>query len=496
MIGKQRRWWVPGTVRRQVLFGVCAVVTAVLLAVGAISVLSVRSYVNSTSDAELARSLTAFTHIYSKLKQNGTGSQHSPDPATTEELTEFIGQGPGNLIAVLRKGTVVESALFSDTGADPAPQDVVGVIESQAWSDGPPRTFEFPNLGFYRVQSREAEGGDRLVSAVSLNRAEEVVAAKTIATVGLIVIALVVTSIGTVLVVDYALRPLRRVAATAARVATLPLADDEHRITVRVDEADTDPDNEVGIVGDALNRLLVNVDGALAQRAESDRRIRQFLTDASHELRTPLAAIRGYAELTRQDSVELPPTSEYAFARIEAEAQRMSGLVGDLLLMSRLDEGQDLLADEVDLCDVVAAAVNDASVSGPDHRWSTTVPTAPVWISGDRDRLHQLLSNLLTNARVHTPAGTTVRTSVTVGDDGFVEVTVADDGTGIDPDLLPRLFERFVRAHNSRSGEIASTGLGLAIVASIAEAHHGSVSAESEYGQTVFRVKLPLTSND
>lgn len=489
---KRLRWWRPRTVRRQLLFGVCSVMTLVLLAVGTLSVFSVRDYITSTSDAELARSLTTFSHIYSKLGPNRARVQGSPDPGISEELTEFIGQGPGNLIAVVRNGVVVESALFSDIGAEPAPANVVRVIEAQGWNDGPPRTFELPNLGPYRGQSRETDGGDRLVAAVSLTPAEQILIGKTIGTVGLIVVALVATGVGTVLVTRYALRPLGRVAATAAKVAALPLADDEHRITVRVGEADTDPDNEVGIVGDALNKLLVNVDSALAQRAASDRRIRQFLTDASHELRTPLAAIRGYAELTRQDSAELPPTSESALARIEAEAQRMSELVNDLLLISRLDEGQDLLADEVDLCDVVVTAVNDASVSGPQHHWLTAVPDEPVLIYGDRDRLHQLLSNLLTNARVHTPAGTTVKASIAVGADGFIDLSVVDNGPGIDPNLVPQLFERFVRADTSRSHEMGSTGLGLSIVASIAEAHHGSVSAESRSGQTVFRVKLPL----
>ena len=223
--------------------------------------------------------------------------------------------------------------------------------------------------------------------------------------------------------------------------------------------------------------------------------MRQFITDASHELRTPLAAIHGYAELTRQDSSVLPETTEYSLARIEAEAQRMSSLVADLLLLARLDEGQDLQATEVDLTELVVDAVNDAAVSAPTHHWLTEVPDGAVWVRGDRAQLHQTLANLLSNARVHTPAGTTVTTSIATGtapDDGadYVELTVTDDGPGIDRELLPHLFERFVRADKSRSRQTGSFGLGLSIAASIVEAHGGTIRADSTSGITTFTVTL------
>jgi two-component system sensor histidine kinase TrcS len=224
--------------------------------------------------------------------------------------------------------------------------------------------------------------------------------------------------------------------------------------------------------------------------------MRQFIADASHELRTPLAAIQGYSELTRQDSSALPPTTEYALARIESEARRMTSLVDELLLLSRLSEGEDLRTEDVDLGDVVIDAVNDAAVAAPTHRWVTDLPDEPVWVRGDRDRLHQLVSNLLSNGWVHTPPGVTVTTAVRLdreGADGpHAELTVTDDGPDIEPDLLPHLFERFVRADKSRS-EGTGHGLGLAIVASIVEAHHGSVTAESANGQTVFRVRLSVS---
>jgi len=320
------------------------------------------------------------------------------------------------------------------------------------------------------------------------------VAARTVTVVASTIAAALLAGLGTVLVVRWALRPLRRVAATAARAAKMPLADDDHRITARVRQADSDPDNEVGIVGETLNRLLANVDSAFAARAASDRRMRRFLTDASHELRTPLAAIQGYAQLTRQESAALPPTTEYALARIESESRRMTALVGDMLLLSRLDERQGLEIRRMDLTSLVVDAVNDAAVSSPDHRWLADLPDEPIWVMGDHARLHQVLSNLLANARLHNPPGITVTTALRmVTDDSVpkVELTVTDDGPGIDAKLVPELFGRFVRGNKARADQPESTGLGLSIVASITEAHGGTVSARSGDGSTVFRVLLP-----
>jgi signal transduction histidine kinase len=486
--------WFPRSLRRQLLLGVLAVVSVVLVAVGVVSVLSLRGYVTAMSDADVAESLDALSYSYTRYR-NGehTSAQRGTEPIG-EAMLEFTGQTPGNLIAVLHNGAVIGSAVFYEDQPKPAPPDVVRAIEAQSWPDAPPRTERLGSLGSYRVDSR-VDGSDLLVVGVSLNLADRIIARKNLTTAALVAAALAVTAGLTVWVVGYALRPLRRVAATAAEVATMPLVGDDQRIGVRVRPEDTDPGNEVGIVGHTLNRLLDNVDSALAQRADSDLRMRQFITDASHELRTPLAAIQGYAELTRQDSSALPPTTEYALARIESEAQRMALLVDELLLLSRLGEGEDLQTEDVDLADLVINAVNDAAVAAPTHHWVKDLPDEPVWVRGDHARLHQLVSNLLSNARLHTPPGVTVTTGITFHRNGFephyVELTVADDGPGIDPDLLPRLFERFVHADTSRSNG-SGIGLGLAIVSSIVKAHHGSVTAESVDGRTVFRVQLPM----
>lgn len=493
---RNRPRWFPHSLRRQLLLGVLTVVSVVLVSVGVVSVLSLRGYVTAMSDADVAQSLDALSNSYSRYRHSQQPSPQQDAHPIAQAMLEFTDQTPGNLIAVLHDGVVIGSAVFSEDQARPAPADVVRAIEAQPAlpDDAPPRTERLGSLGSYRVDSR-VEGRDLLIVGVSLDRANHIITRKQLTTTALVAAALAVTAALTVWVVGYTLRPLRRLASTAAEVAAMPLTDGDHRISVRVRPNDTDPDNEVGIVGHTLNRLLDNVDSALAHRAESDMRMRQFLTDASHELRTPLAAIQGYAELTRQDSSTLPPTTEYALARIESEAQRMALLVDELLLLSRLGEGEDLQTQDVDLADLVVNAVNDAAVAAPTHNWVKGLPDEPVWVRGDHDRLHQLVSNLLSNARVHTPPGVTVTAGIECHRDGtdspHAELTIADDGPGIEAELLPRLFERFVRADTSRSNG-SGIGLGLTIVSSIVKAHHGSVTAESAAGRTVFRVRLPL----
>jgi two-component system, OmpR family, sensor histidine kinase TrcS len=488
------RWWRPRTLRHQLVLGVSAVVTVVVLVVGIASVVSLQTYVNTLNDAEVDESLDALAHSLTRYQHGESGHHGDLEHA----MLGFTGQNAGNLIAVIHDGDVIGSAVFFEDDPRPATPDVIAAIKAQPWRDGQVRTVTLGSLGSFRVSSQSAGSDDQLVVGASLALANKTITRRIISATVLSVAALLVTAGLTALVVGYALRPLRRVAVTAAEVAGTRLTGDDHRITARVQPDDTDPDNEVGIVGHTLNRLLENVDSALTHRAESDRRMRQFISDASHELRTPLAAIQGYSELTRQDSAALPPTTEYALARIESEARRMTSLVDELLLLSRLGEGEDLQTEDVDLGDIVLNAVNDAAVAAPKHQWIKDLPDEPVWVRGDPDRLHQLVSNLLTNGWVHTPPGVIVTTGITcyrvAQEAPYAELTVADDGPDIDPGLLPHLFDRFVRAKDAPDRG-PGNGLGLAIVDSIVKAHHGSVTAESAGGQTTFRVRLPLVSS-
>ncbi|MGA5559954.1 sensor histidine kinase [Streptomyces platensis] len=362
--------------------------------------------------------------------------------------------------------------------------------------DGRSHTAELPGLGDYRVES--AKDGS-LVLGLPLADVQK--------TVGrLVLIEACVTAAGLAAVglagsamVGIALRPLRRVAATATRVSELPLHQGDVALHVRVPASESDGRTEVGQVGAALNRMLGHVGSALAARQESETRVRRFVADASHELRTPLASIRGYAELTRRGREQPGPETRHALGRIESEAERMTGLVEDLLLLARLDSGRPLAYERIDLSPLVVDAVSDARVAGAGHRWRLELPEEPAVVYGDAGRLHQILVNLLANARTHTPEGTTVTarvraaTGASAGRDGDVQLEVRDDGPGIPAELLPHVFERFARGDASRSRAAGSTGLGLAIVQAVVAAHGGTVRVGSVPGRTVFTVTLPTT---
>ncbi|GLY00723.1 MULTISPECIES: ATP-binding protein [Actinoplanes] len=293
------------------------------------------------------------------------------------------------------------------------------------------------------------------------------------------------------LIIRRTLLPLNRVAATATRVSELRLDRGEVRLAQRVPEQDTDPHTEVGQVGAALNRMLDHVGNALEARHASEMQVRQFVADASHELRTPLAAIRGYAELSRRSRQVIPPEISHVLTRVESEAKRMTALVEDLLLLARLDAGRPLAQDPVDLTMLAVDATSDAHAAGPRHYWQLDLPEEPVTVIGDGARLHQVVANLLANARTHTPEGSTVTVKVGAMPNAAV-VQVIDNGPGIPAELTPRIFERFARGDSSRSRAAGSTGLGLSIVHAVVSSHRGKVGVQSRPGQTVFTVMLPL----
>ena len=316
---------------------------------------------------------------------------------------------------------------------------------------------------------------------------------------GLVVVEAAVAAVGLTIagcvcavVIRRQLRPLDRVAATAVEVSRAPLGRGAVVGLTRVPERDTGPESEAGQVGAALNRMIDHVESSLAERQADEERMRRFLSDASHELRTPLASIAGYAELMNRGTQRIEPA--LAWRRVSAESARMTGLVEDLLLLARLDEGRPLQSAEVDLAAVVAESVWDARAAGEDHHWQLALLLdSPALVVGDEARLHQAVANLLANARVHTPAGTTVVASAEVVDERCV-IRVRDDGPGIPPHLLPSVFERFTRADVSRarSGpKDGGSGLGLAIVSAVVAAHGGSIDVESAPGHTEFTIELP-----
>jgi two-component system OmpR family sensor kinase len=287
------------------------------------------------------------------------------------------------------------------------------------------------------------------------------------------------------------MRPLRVVAATARAVAELPLEHGDVTIPARVPHPV--PTTEVGQVGLAVNAMLDHVETSLQTRADTEDRLRRFVSDAGHELRTPLAAVRGYAELMRRGASADPEQSRHAAERIEAAGSRMGMLVEDLLLLASLDEQRPLAHDAIDLQDLIGEAVAEAATAGPDHEWSVEDSDESVVVVGDGVRLHQAVGNLLANARAHTPAGTSVTASVHQNG-AWAHIEVSDDGPGFPADLLPRVTERFARGDASRSRATGGSGLGLAIVKAVTEAHGGRITVgnRADGPGALIRISVPV----
>ncbi|MEV6113273.1 HAMP domain-containing sensor histidine kinase [Streptomyces sp. NPDC052109] len=422
-----------------------------------------------------------------------TGAARHPErPA---DLT-FLGTGghpPGLLAARFGPGGDVLAAAVVRRDAEPA-----GLTAAQRAAlagvpdDGAAHTRSVPGLGTYRVTALDASGIRVLAglpTADVRHTLDALVRVETAATAA----ALVLAGGPCALVVRRQLRPLGRVAATAAQVAREPLGPDRPTALARIPAPDTDPGTEAGQVGAALNRMIDQVEAALAAHRRGEERMRRFIADAGHELRTPLASIAGYAELMNRGTGP-GGTADLAWRRIGAESARMTGVVEDLLLLARLAEDRPLQAAEVDLALLAAEAVREARTAGADHVWRLEPPLeSPLSVIGDGPRLRQVLSALLVNARVHTPPGTTVTVAVGTGAGGHT-VRVRDDGPGIPRELLPTVFDPFTRADPSRSRTGLSeggSGLGLAVAAAVTRAHGGAVRVDSVPGRTEFTVEFP-----
>jgi two-component system OmpR family sensor kinase len=489
------RWWRGWSLRARLLAGLLALMATVSLIIGGVTVAALHHFQLRQVDAQLTKA----------MPPDQNGAPRNNDPYGGRGGPNFLhlpGQSVGTLGAQVSGGTVVGASVLRSPGSNSQTQDVPTADYPTLVRlpvDGKAHTRHLDGLGDYRLTAHRTPEGDVIINGLPLSSAQDTLYSMMIVVGGVTLTGLAVAGLAGALIIRLTLRPLRRVAQTAGRVAELPLDRGEVALGVRVPAADTDPRTEVGQVGAALNRMLGHVAAALAARQASETRVRQFVADASHELRTPLAAIRGYAELTRRAQTEPPADVAYALRRVESETARMTTLVEDLLLLAQLDSGRPLARDRVDVSRLVVDAVSDARAAGPDHRWRLDLPPEPLGVTGDAARLHQVLANLLANARTHAPPGTTVTTSLAEagaggsggGPPGQVALRVTDDGPGIPPTLLPEIFERFSRGDASRSRATGSTGLGLAIVAAVVEAHQGTVEVDSTPGRTEFTVLLP-----
>jgi two-component system OmpR family sensor kinase len=475
---------------RLVLITVALVAGAALL-IGIVTTLAMADQLNDRLDDDVRASLDRAAAV------PGPGPVLTPG-GPGPGMRDPRGQGVGTLTAYLgdeRFGVVLRDSQRGLAQRIELSDEVLDRLADDRVSNRP-HDVELPGLGTYRIASGRDRGDPDVVVVAGLPT-EDVDNA--ISSLVWWELALGLAAVGVagglaVVVVRRQLRPLREVAATAHQVAALPLSSGDVGVTARVPERLTDERTEVGQVGAALNTLLAHVEESLAVRQRSEEQVRQFVADASHELRTPLATITGYAELSRLRPDDLAALRT-AMAKVDTESSRMAALVEDLLLLARLDSGRPLARGQVDLSRLLVEAVSDARVLGPDHTWRLDLPgDQTVEVVGDEHRLHQVISNLLTNARRHTPAGTTVTVGLRSHDRG-VAVTVHDDGPGFSPALAAEAFTRFTRGDAARTRTDAGAGLGLALVHAIVEAHGGTVTLESEPGSTTFRIELTGTGS-
>ncbi len=476
------------TLRRRLVFGIVALLALVTVLIGVFSVFALQGFLVGRLDAQL----TAATGRSQEAFEGRPNDDFGGRPPAGEVLA-LPGQGAGTLAGLVASNQLTTAAVLDQSGV-PISLDATQLASLSTVQPGAaPVTVDLGGtLGQYRViMQKTSASGVSLLIGLPLSEVQAIVLRLTLLIAVIGVLGVAAAAIAGAVVVRLALRPLERVASTATRVAELPLDRGEVALAERVPAQDADPGTEVGQVGAALNTLLEHVASALTARQASENKVRTFVADASHELRTPLASIRGYAELTRRGRHELPDDVVHAIGRVESESVRMTALVEDLLLLARLDEGAAIEGATVDLTRLVIDALSDARAAGPDHIWQLELPDEAVQVHGDQPRLHQVVANLLANARTHTPAGTVVTAALIRGDD-WVTIEVRDTGPGIDPALTPTIFERFVRGDGSRSRAAGSTGLGLAIVTAVVEAHGGRAEVESAPGSTVFRIILPI----
>ncbi|MEU4150515.1 HAMP domain-containing sensor histidine kinase [Streptomyces sp. NPDC026659] len=500
----------PRTLRTRLVFASVALIAVVAAVIGTVTTLALHEHLYDQLDGQVREVAQRAGFRPFQLPgigdtDPGNGAGTAGDMSTPgQKVRTLLTTGPtrrGTVAGFVRDGQVVVAARtveHSDTlnryqmRATALTDEQVTALSTVS-RDHSPHTVHLPGLGDYLVRfTTGSNGTDQFYVALPTADADDTVDTLILVEVCVTFAGLVAASLAGAVIVGVATRPLRKVAATATRVSELPLHSGEVNLSERVPESECDPQTEVGRVGVALNRMLDHVHGALHARQESETRVRQFVADASHELRTPLASIRGYAELTRRGREPVGPDTRHALGRIESEAGRMTLLVEDLLLLARLDAGRPLQFEPADLIPLVVDTVSDARAAGLGHNWRLDLPDEPALVTGDAARLHQVLVNLLGNARKHTPPGTTITARVR-RQGAWMCVDVEDNGQGIPPELLPHVFERFARGDSARSRATGSTGLGLAIVRAVVLAHGGDVHVESVPGRTVFTVRLPLT---
>ncbi len=474
------------SLRARLLLGVIALSAIGLVAADLVTYSKLSSFLIQRTDTALNAAHQAVEGALTGPRGGGPGG------GPGDGISALTAAAPGDYIELRQlDGTVVGHSFvpqFSGTKEPPAPK-LPATIHLPAAPEGERDRVAYLTVpaqsghGRWRVRASIEPSAPNRILIVAASLAEVDSTLHQLLLIELLVTALVLVAIGGVgaWVIRLSLRPLDAIETTAAAIAAGDL-------TQRVDLADEQ--TEVGRLGLALNAMLAQIEEAFKAREASERKLRRFVADASHELRTPLAAVRAYAELFTRGAADRPDDLARSMSGISREAERMSVLVDDLLLLARLDEGRPLEREPVELADVVGEAVDAARAVEPGR--PITVSLEPATVTGDRDRLRQIVDNLLANVRAHTAPDTAVQVTL-AHVDGTAEISVADSGPGLTEEQASHVFERFYRADPSRARTRGGVGLGLAIVSAVAHAHGGDVSARSAPGEgATFSIVLPL----
>nr|WP_105565588.1 ATP-binding protein [Microbacterium halophytorum] len=464
---------------------VFAIVAAILLVVSLVTSALLTTVLNQTLDDRLEETVKSLGPEFGLHAATGDAVGQLQESRAAPGTVLLFGTDPG---------TATGAYVDHEYEVEPLSRRQITQILTGVTDSGP-HTVNVTDLGTFRVQALIERSSGSAIGVMGLeNVTESQTLARMLWSIALVTVGgMIGLGVATTIVIRRGLRPLRDITETAARVSRQKLDQGAVSITERVPPEQADPSTEVGQVGASLNTLLDHVEHSLAARERNEATMRRFVADASHELRTPLASIRGYSELSLRDRT-LSDTTEQSLERIQAQSIRMTGLVEDLLLLARLDEGREVQIDAVDLTQVAVDALGDQQVAAPEHVWSVEADEEPLIVAGDSGRLSQVFVNLLANARTHTPAGTEVTLRVRREGSGSATravVQVHDNGPGISPELQAEMFSRFARGDVSRARKTGGTGLGLAIAKAIVEAHHGTIEVRSEPGDTTFEIRLP-----
>ena len=428
--------------------------------------------------------------MISQLDETVSEAASRPTRPAVIAPPEPIGLG-GRAVAILEFDTDGTLLAASPSGfaeapdALPAISDPSSLLDEDGVPTEPATVAAVDDTGLqYRAVAYVSPNGIT-VAAAPMDGVDELTQSMVAVLVLVGTVVIVALLAGVWFVIKRGLRPVYDIAVTAEAFA-------EGDLSQRTEHADAR--TEVGQLGASFNYMADQVEAAFAQRQATEDRLRQFVADASHELRTPLVAIRGYAELYRAGALDDPEALNEAMRRTEGETKRMGRLIDDLLTLARLDQRQHPPFEDVDLVQLGRDAVADARAIEPDRPIEFVHDDVAV-VLGDADQLRQIFGNLLANARVHTPPATPVQVKVAADGDAC-RVIVSDEGPGIAPEQLERVFDRFYRVDKTRSRQQGGTGLGLSIVAAVATAHGGVVTAESDRGEgTAITVTLPSQRN-